>query len=165
VLLKDSPKSKEFLVREVWGYEYDPFRHDSLVYSSINKVRQLLAPHADWVQLTEEGYFLSPTVKVILKNNLKPAILAKDLKVKTGKLPPATAKVRLPTKWSKHLKDLNFRQIQILDYLKNNPSISVLELSTKLRISKPTATRDLSKLFELGIVSRVGQGRATRYFL
>lgn len=165
VLLKDSPKSKEFLVREVWGYDYDPLRHDSLVYSSINKIRQLLAPHADWVQLTEEGYFLSPAVKVIIKNNLKPAILPKDLKFKTDKLPPAPAKVRLPTKWSKHLKDLNFRQIQILDYLKNDPSISVLELSTKLHISKPTATRDLSKLFELGIVSRVGQGRATRYFL
>ncbi len=165
VLLKDSPKSKEDLVREIWGYEYDPLRHDSLVYSSINKIRHLLAPHADWVQLTEDGYVLSKAVKVIIKNNLKTSPLIKNKSPLDLKSLPQKAKVRLPPKWSKHLKDLNFRQIQILDYLKNHSSISVQELSAKLLISKPTATRDLSKLYDLCIVSRVGQGRATRYFL
>lgn len=165
VLLKDSPKSKEDLVREIWGYEYDPLRHDSLVYSSINKIRHLLAPHADWVQLTEQGYVLSKAVKVIIKNNLKTSPLIKNKLPLDVKSLPQKAKVRLAPKWSKHLKDLNFRQIQILDYLKNHSSISVQELSAKLLISKPTATRDLSKLYDLCIVSRVGQGRATRYFL
>jgi DNA-binding winged helix-turn-helix (wHTH) protein len=164
-LIKSAPQSKESLVREVWGYDYDPLRHDSLVYSSINKIRKLLEPHADWIQLTEEGYCLSSSIKVIIKNNLKPSALEKKSPLVTTTSPPTETKVRLPAKWAKHLKDLNFRQIQILDYLKNNTSISVQELSTKLLISKPTATRDLSKLHELSIVSRVGQGRATRYFL
>ncbi len=162
-LLKDAPKSKEVLVREVWGYDYDPLRHDSLVYSSINKIRHLLNPHADWVQLTEEGYSLSRSVKVIIKNNLKLSVVAKDASRTSSHAKPT--RVRIPPKWAKYLKDLNFRQLQILDYLKNDSSISVQELSTKLLVSKPTATRDLSKLHELGIVSRIGQGRATRYLL
>jgi DNA-binding winged helix-turn-helix (wHTH) protein len=165
LFLNDSPKSKEDLVREVWGYDYDPLRHDSLVYSSINKIRKLLAPHEDWMQLTEEGYCLSRNVKVIVKNNLTTSFLSKKTRTTDRKVQPLKAKARLPSKWSKHLKDLNFRQIQILDYLKEDSSISVQELSTRLLISKPTATRDLSRLYELGIVSRIGLGRATRYFL
>jgi DeoR/GlpR family transcriptional regulator of sugar metabolism len=49
--------------------------------------------------------------------------------------------------------------------MKKNNSISILELSTKLEISKPTATRDLSQLYKLGILKRVGKGRATRYLI
>lgn len=164
LLIKDEPKSKEQLVQEIWGYEYDPLRHDKLIYSSINKVRKLLAPHSEWIQLTELGYQIQKSVKIIIKNTLKnnssqlPA-------AKTPQLDSRNRKPKIHNQWAKYAKDLNFRQMQIMDYLKSHHSISVQELSTKLLISKPTATRDLSKLYDLGILTRVGQGRATRYFL
>lgn len=164
LLIKDSPQSKEQLVQEIWGYSYDPLRHDTLIYSSINKIRKLLSPRSDWIVLTEKGYQIRQNVKVIIKNTLKQQSVSEDTP-SSIKLQTQKTKVVVPAKWAKHLKELNFRQIQILDYLKHNPSLSVLELSHKLKISKPTATRDLSKLHALGILIRVGQGRATRYYL
>jgi DNA-binding winged helix-turn-helix (wHTH) protein len=164
LLIKDEPKSKEQLVQEIWGYNYDPLRHDTLIYSSINKVRKLLAPHAEWIQLTESGYQIQKSVRIIIKNTLK----QNSSPLQTAKTPQLESKNRKPkiqARWAKYAKDLNFRQMQIMDYLKTHPSISVQELSSRLLISKPTATRDLSKLYDLGILTRVGQGRATRYFL
>jgi DNA-binding transcriptional ArsR family regulator len=164
-LIKDNPLSKEALVREIWGYEYDPQRHATLIYSSINKVRKLLEPHGDWITLSEEGYHIQKNVKVIIKNSLrqKKEIAQKNTAPLLNTLHPQkkmTNKSLLP----KNFKDLNFRQLQVIDYLKQNSSINIFELSSKLHISKPTATRDLSKLVELGIVTRIGKGRATRYF-
>ncbi|MBY0385775.1 DeoR family transcriptional regulator [bacterium] len=164
LLIKDESQSKEELVQKIWGYQYDPLRHDPLIYSSMNKVRRLLSPHGDWIQLTENGYQIQKNIKVIIKNTLKQKSIHQKV-VEAPVLQSATNKIKVSPKWHKHAKDLNFRQLQVLDYLKNQNSISVLELSNKLLISKPTATRDLSKLHKLGILSRVGHGRATRYFL
>lgn len=165
LLIKDESQTKEELVQKVWGYQYDPFRHDPLIYSSMNKVRKLLSPHGDWIQLTENGYQIQKNIKVIIKNTLKQKSLHQKVKEEPVLRNVPNNKIKVPPKWHKHAKDLNFRQLQVLDYLKNQNSISVLELSQKLLISKPTATRDLSKLHKLGILSRAGHGRATRYFL
>ncbi len=164
LLIKDSPKSKEQLVQKIWGYEYDPLRHDTLIYSSINKVRKLLAPRSDWIQLTENGYQIQKSIKVIIKNTLKQKT-PNEARENTPQLHAEKTKLKVPARWAKYLKDLNFRQMQILDYLKQNDSISVLELASKLMISKPTATRDLSKLHAVGMLKRVGRGRATRYYI
>ncbi len=164
LLIKDEPKSKEQLVQEIWGYQYDPLRHDTLIYSSVNKIRKLLAPHPEWIQLTESGYQIQKSVKIIIKNSLK-QISPPSQTAPTPQLDTKNRKPKIQARWAKYAKDLNFRQMQILDYLKTHPSISVLDLSSRLLISKPTATRDLSKLYDLGILTRVGQGRATRYFL
>jgi len=163
LLLKNSPQSKEDLVRQIWGYEYDPLRHDTLIYSSINKVRKLLEPYGEWISLSEQGYFIRKDIKVIIKNALKTS------NVRAVKIQPQLVAERPKAKVVRAMpvvfKDLNFRQLQIIDYLKKNISISILELSTKLEISKPTATRDLSQLHKLGILKRVGKGRATRYLI
>lgn len=162
LLLRQGPHSKEVLVQKVWGYEYDPLRHDTLIYSSINKLRKLLEPHGDWISLSEEGYFIRSDVKVVIKNLLK---TGEKTSVKSlsalSPVPRKPAAQTLPAE----LKDLNFRQLQILNYLKRNASLSIRELSLKLEISKPTATRDLSQLHKLGILKRVGKGRATRYLI
>ena len=158
--IKDRPMSKEDLVNEIWGYEYDPSRHDPLIYSAMNKVRKLLEPHGDWIGLNEEGYHIQKAVKVIIKNTLKQNLQNKPLPSLS-----ATKKIKVKPQLASKYKDLNIRQLQVLDYLKKNHSISILELSSKLDISKPTATRDLSKLYSLRILKRAGKGRATRYFL
>lgn len=162
VLLKANAQSKEALVEQIWGYQYDPLRHDTLVYSSINKVRKLLSPYSDWIVLTEDGYRIRADIKVIIKNTLKSS--DKKTMAQSPQLGTHPTQLTKPARTqSKIFKDLNFRQLQIVDYLNKNTSISIFELSQKLEISKPTATRDLSQLHRLGILKRIGKGRATRY--
>jgi predicted transcriptional regulator len=163
LLIRHAPQNKEQLVKAIWGYDYDPLRHDPLIYSSINKIRKLLGTYGDWIVLTENGYQIHREVKVIFRNTLKKQITA------APSLFPAEAKKNppLPQKrlWDENFKNLNFRQLQIVDFLKRHSSLSISELSEKLEISKPTATRDLSQLYNVGILKRAGRGRATRYFI
>lgn len=164
LLLRDRACTKEELVQQIWGYEYDPLRHDPLIYSSMNKVRRFLENYADWIELSEEGYRIKAGVKVIIKNNLKRESKMTSLDALIEKA--QSTRVHAPPSHSAmDLQNMNFRQMQVLEYLRKNQSISIYELSTKLEISKPTATRDLSQLHKLGKLRRVGKGRATRYLL
>lgn len=164
IMLRDRPCSKEELVEHIWGYSYDPLRHDPLIYSSMNKVRKFLENYGDWIELSENGYRLKSEVKVIIKNNLK-------RETSTSKMSSLNALIEkvqeqpLALSFTKNLdlQNMNFRQLQVLEYLKKNQSISINELALKLEISKPTATRDLSQLHKMGKLKRVGKGRATRY--
>lgn len=164
LLLRERPHTKEELVQKIWGYHYDPLRHDPLIYSSMNKVRRFLENYADWIELSEDGYRIKAGVKVILKNNLKRDNRMTTLDALIEK-PPAATTPAPKTSATLELHNLNFRQMQVLEYLRRNHSISIYELSTKLEISKPTATRDLSQLHKMGKLQRVGKGRATRYLL
>lgn len=162
LLVREEPQSKEQLIESVWGYQYDPLRHDPLIYSTINKIRKMLEDYSDWIVLTEEGYRIRSDVKVIFKNSLKMKTTNTVVRAKT--LPASHAPLKQKP-WQDEFKHLNFRQLQIVDYLKENASLSISELATKLDISKPTATRDLSQLYSIGILKRAGKGRATRYFI
>jgi predicted transcriptional regulator len=163
LLIRHEPQNKEQLVNGIWGYEYDPQRHDPLIYSSINKIRKLLGPYGDWIVLTENGYQIHRDVKVIFRNTLKKQItVAPSLFPSEAKKDPTAPRKKI---WDENLKNLNFRQLQIVDFLKRHSSLSISELSEKLEISKPTATRDLSQLYNVGILKRAGRGRATRYFI
>lgn len=164
LLLRDRPCTKEELVEQIWGYQYDPLRHDPLIYSSMNKVRRFLENYADWIELSEEGYRMKADVKVIIKNNLKREAKMTSLDSLIDKAQTTRALTQKATD-SMDLQNLNFRQMQVLEYLRRNQSISIFELSSKLEISKPTATRDLSQLHKMGKLKRVGKGRATRYLL
>lgn len=164
LLLRDRPCTKEQLVEHIWGYSYDPLRHDPLIYSSMNKVRKFLENYADWIELSEDGYRIKAGVRVIIKNNLK----SEDKKSTLNALVEKAQEHRaVPIRFGQQMdiQNLNFRQMQVLEYLKKNHSISILELSSRLEISKPTATRDLSQLHKMGKLKRVGKGRATRYLL
>lgn len=164
LLLRDRPCTKEELVEQIWGYAYDPLRHDPLIYSSMNKVRKFLENYGDWIELSEDGYRIKAGVKVIIKNNLKRNDKMASL---TALVEKTQAQQSPAVKASKNfdLQNMNFRQMQVLEYLRKNHSISIFELSSKLEISKPTATRDLSQLHKMGKLKRVGKGRATRYLL
>ncbi len=71
-LIEHSPNScsKESLYLWVWKGEYHPLRHDGLLYSHIQRLRQLLSsdPHLkDFILTTTEGYRLNPDIRVRLK--------------------------------------------------------------------------------------------------
>ena len=51
--------SKETIVAEIWGLKrYHPERHDSLVRTTIHRLRTFLEPRGEWIVITPTGYAL-----------------------------------------------------------------------------------------------------------
>jgi tetratricopeptide (TPR) repeat protein len=143
-------RTKEELIRDVWGYDYNPLRHDSLLYTLISRFRALLGPCANWLENHDEGYGLNAEVDMILGDVEKIAAI------------PMAQKEDLASSSS----DLNTRQFAILDLMKTEKrSLSLDECAELFRVSKVTATRDFSSLCKAGHLKRIGKGPATRYSL
>jgi DNA-binding winged helix-turn-helix (wHTH) protein len=152
--------SKETLVNAVWGYTYDPLRHDSLIYSAFSSLRKTLGAGAGFIETSEMGYKLNARVLNLFDHNpnseqdrgLEAQPLMQSLSSSVFEKTVALAK-----------QGLNSRQIQILSYLEQNQFVSVKTVVTLFLTSEITANRDLRSLYEKKLVIRVGQGRATQY--
>jgi DNA-binding winged helix-turn-helix (wHTH) protein len=183
--LKGRAVSKEDLIHEVWGYHYDPARHDSIAHAGLTKLRRLLEPFGNWIQLTEDGYRFDSEVQIIFHGSARKKI--SEVADKAASVSPALklfAAALLPIAFEEdetevtqsHAREpivvgksidlgLNFRQIQILERLAEARSMSVAECAGHFRTSKITACRDLTFLAENDHCLRIGKGRATRYML
>lgn len=62
-------------------------------------------------------------------------------------------------------KDLNQRQIKIIEYLYSNPSVTRNAYSKMMGVSFMTSYRDLQDLISKEYISQKGQGRGTYYFI
>lgn len=164
-LLKgENYKSKEFLVNRIWGYEYNPIPHDSLLHATIGKLRQLLEANASWVEWSSDGYRLSPGVSILysqLSQSPKVNSLIDELKIENDE--KILHKKKMNDLYERN--QLNVRQIKLIKFLKQDEFIGVSEYSSKFKVCKMTACRDLSYLHQKGIIVRVGRGRATVYGL
>lgn len=143
--------TKEDLVNSVWGYRYDPLRHDSLIYSAFSALRKVFSEDSRMIETSEVGYSLSAQVINLLETSTPES----DLKI-----------IPMPQKsdLSGLLElGLNSRQIQILQFLDKNQFISVKMVLKLFSTSEITANRDLRTLFQKNLVLRIGQGRATHY--
>lgn len=140
-------RSKEELIRDVWGYDYNPLRHDSLLYTLISRFRALLGPCAEWLENYDEGYSLHADVEMILGD-------------KRQSVPSPVVKEEIEE------SELNSRQFAIVDFIKKErKSMTLDECALMFQVSKVTATRDFSSLCKAGYLRRVGKGPATRYSL
>jgi hypothetical protein len=140
--------TKEKLIETVWGYRYDRLRHDSLIYPAISRFRQLLGSRAIWVEATDKGYRLNGRVKLLFH--------------RTAEVPPQPVPVE--SREPSILDELNYRQLSLLQQIEKRESLDAQSCTKIFKISKVTASRDLSQLHRLALVKRVGKGRATRYF-
>lgn len=140
---------KGSLVSQVWGYKYDPLRHDSIVYNSIVQLRKLLGSRAHWLVTSESGYGLQMGVEIRSHT----------------KIVNTTYKPALSLDFIEDSASLNFRQIKILQFLKKNESIDVQKCKKLFNVSDITASRDLSALTRMNSVARIGKGRAIQYVL
>jgi len=145
-LLAAGEGSKERLVREAWGYRYDPLRHDPVVYAAMSALRRGLGGRAEWLQVTESGYRFAAGIR--LSEADQPAPSSAPVKALAGPL-----------------ASLNHRQLEILDWLREERFLGVGHCRERFQVSTITALRDLSGLFRLGLVVRMGNARATRYSL
>jgi DNA-binding winged helix-turn-helix (wHTH) protein len=144
--------SKEELCKMVWGYEYDSYRHDMMIYTALSSLRKNLASASSWIETTENGYAF---------NN--------DKIFKTeDSLTPVSEKIEMSDERKVILKlssDLNLRQIKTLSHLKKHEAIDVSEYKAIFKISDITASRDLRALKKNGLVISIGKARATKYML
>lgn len=146
VSLHNGVQSKESLIRAVWGYrDYDPIRHDHLVYTMLKRVRKALETRAFWIHSSGDDLFsLDSEVGLVLNKG-------NSLKVESKKY-----EVEIP-------EELNFRQVQILEDLFDGP-FSAGDVATYFSITRMTSFRDLSHLVELGYLEKRGKGRGTKYY-
>ncbi len=153
--LAEGFKTKQQLLETIWGYAYDPLRHDSLIYSAFSNLRKNLGEHAWFLETTELGYQLKAQV----------VDYANKGKVYFSAAPQGLPKI-VHHSLDRYLKaGLNSRQIQIMQYLEQNQFIAVKKAQTLFLTSEITANRDLRALYEKKFVIRIGQGRATQYSL
>lgn len=145
-------RSKEDLIREVWGYEYHPLRHDPLVYNAIASLRKILGTWSGALETGEAGYKIAEEAQVVRMG----ASLIKQQ-------PKEPIRSHQPTPLTQ--AGFNHRQILILEQLQKERFMSVSECARLCRSSIPTACRDLSALLKTGIILRLGRTRSTRYRL
>lgn len=142
--------TKEKIVEAVWGYRYHPLKHDSLVYSLVSRVRAQLGKASPWLEHGPEGYRLRPGIRLVIHDFQAKASLTEA--------PP-------PVLVEEAHSQLNARQLQILESLRQKLSISVEDCVQLFATSRVTASRDLTYLHQQGFVQRLGKGRATEYRL
>jgi hypothetical protein len=155
LLALEQESSKEQILEIAWGYRYDPFRHDSMIYAALSGLRRALGNAGAWVRPTEFGYIFEG---VILRKES-----ASWKKSPLPSKPESNSKTSPSNKENALNLNLNHRQMEILDWMQTIRFLSVKEVRDRFRVSEITALRDLDGLRKSGIVLRIGKARATRY--
>jgi DNA-binding winged helix-turn-helix (wHTH) protein len=147
--LASGPKSKAELIGSVWRYPvYHPLQHDPVIYQAVTGLRKFLDEFASWIETTENGYRL--------RNGVTIEQMAHSSSTETG-LATSTPSDGI------HKSSLNHRQVKFMFAGRIGEFISVHGYKERFGVSEITASRDLSNLFRLGIVIRIGRARSTRY--
>ena len=149
--LKNGLQDKEKIVSAVWGYRYDPLRHDSLIYSAMTNLRKGLGEAHAFIQTSDQGWRLAGSCDF-------------DSEKKSGSIPEISV-ANLDTPLEGGTDFLSFRQEKALQMLVNGPREfwDVKSFKKQFKVSPMTAFRDLKELFEKGYLKRRGRGRTTCY--
>jgi hypothetical protein len=148
--LANGEATKQDLIETVWGYRYQSLKHDALIYRNVSRFRALLGRAGHWLEVTESGYRLAGGVEV--RFHVPTVVSAQAARSETV---PA----------SQPVEGVNFRQLKVLEHLKQTEFVDVHVVTELFQVSEITARRDLARLYELKLVNRLGKGRATRYSL
>lgn len=145
---------KDELLRQVWGIKvYRAERHDSLVHTTISRLRTALGPAATWIRATDAGYAIADGVALVHHGGDRveeeSAAIERDA-------PRASVSAA-----ARH-RAIDARREQVLRLAAREP-LSTSEIATELKISEMTAFRLLAALAKEGVLERTGQGKRTRY--
>jgi len=156
--------SKEDIVKDVWGYEYRPDRHDNLLQATIAKLRKNLGSFYNWIEWGSGGYSLNADVK-LLYNSLSHNAESKNIFEVHSSTPPKEEKTKITNAPAINSSDLNHRQIKLIKLLKDGSFIGVSDYAKQFKTCKMTACRDLTLLLKRNILQKSGRARATQYYL
>jgi Tfp pilus assembly protein PilF len=147
-LLSRGTVGKDQLVKEAWGYEYDPLRHDPMIYTALASLRKGLGTVGYWIETQDEGWALRNRGQLVTFSDRE----AIDLEL------PAIVR----TTDDAH-SDLNWRQMKAMSKSKPKEPWTVPLYKDVFKVSTMTAWRDLDLLAKSGYLTRIGRGRATVY--
>lgn len=150
--------SKEEIVARLWGLRrYVPDRHDSLVRTTIHRLRAFLEPRGDWVTVTARGYGLRVPVHAVGSSAAHDhhETLAPDDDVAEVGL---AATARAPA-----VRALASADRSVLEHLVRVGVGSVPEIAQSVGLSDSTVLRALRRLVRSRQVKKRGSARATRY--
>ena len=140
--------SKEEIVKIAWGYEYDPTRHDTSIYTLIHRLRKILGPIQKDLIGENHSYQLFHDFQHI------------DLTITSPHEAPISYLLQSDFKSG---KKWNIRQHKALGMIKSGRTFKVSEYAHEFKISVITALRDLSELKNANLINVYGKARATTY--
>jgi hypothetical protein len=148
--LMNEPCQREDLVNRIWGYDYDPLRHDPMVLTLIQRLREALGPYRQSLRVKEGIFEIFPRFEWLRTPLAEEALKKVEIKMEAAALAQS---------------DLNFRQNQILAHLVLSKNVKVGEIMKQFSVSRMTAHRDLETLRKEGYLQRKGKGRGSEYYL
>lgn len=152
--------SKEDLVQKIWGYQYDPIRHDTLLYGLIHRLREILGPLEKSLVGENHHYFFTHSFKHLELNPHQPKSTSESTRKSTKeKLEPVE---KLQVGFQKEV-NWNIRQHRVLNLMSSGQSFSVSEYAKLFNVTTMTALRDLRELHKAHKVKVYGKARATTY--
>lgn len=127
--------SKEDLIERVWLETYNPLHHDSRIYTTLKRLRQLLSEAGlkSTIEHDEAGY------RFVAKEEF--AIIERQSK----------------------FAQLSDRQRWVLSYLSKNGTITRAAVEKALKVSPSLAGAELKDLVDGGWIEMYGQGKRTVY--
>lgn len=148
--LINGTKTRASLCQQVWGYTYDPIRHDTVIHTAIRSLRKNMGPGSVWIETHENGYQISSSVKTHLL---------------TLNVTKKAQEDSTPDRIKQNDQDLNLRQIKALQILKKQEALDVANYRKIFNVTEVTASRDLRGLKKNGFVVSIGKARAIKYVL
>lgn len=142
-------ETREQILRAVWGLSgYDPERHDSVIKTTLSRLRGSLGRASAWLLTEGSCYRIASAVEVML-----PEVAACDRTASTHHQVPPPAR-RRAARWR--------RLVLAVD---RDPDASPGDLARALGAPLRTVSRDLGALCARNQLVRIGAGPATRYRL
>lgn len=139
--------TKEEITKDLYGHNYNPLSHDSLIHTLVGRVRRALGENIHLIE-NEEGHYQWARGHVLI-----------DCAV------AATARDESVNSINKVASELNIRQFKLLEEAKKGELefITPGEYRRLFKVSRITATRDLRELCEQGYFSSLGKARSITY--
>ncbi|MBX3210087.1 MAG: hypothetical protein KF764_33965 [Labilithrix sp.] len=152
--------SKEEIVAALWGLRaYRPERHDPLIRTTIHRLRAFLAPHKDWIHVTDSGYGCSVPVHFVGAAET----IDLDAPLAEGEAPDAAPAAAPTVAERSRLADKPVERV-LEKLLERDERAGVADLSSSLGLSESTVLRALRVLVAKKRVVRTGHARSTRYW-
>ena len=180
--LRDGPRAKEDLVREVWRVaRYAAQLHDPVVHTAIARLRRAMGGSADWLETTAQGYALRADVEMVVlevalteKRRTEPPMDGAQAQASTAPIAasPSIADVRAKQAPAPRIGEVDADlevtapEDPLLTRLKGalvDRSLRSAELAERLSVSEATVLRRLRILVAEGAVIREGVGKRTKY--
>lgn len=148
--------SKDHIYKSVWGFNYEPSRHDNVIYTAMRSLRKNLEEGGSWIETDEQGYHFKKDRKFKIINSIDQ---------EPERFEGANLLNSPDTAYGPISSQLNLRQLKSLQYLKKHEHLDVDLYQKIYSVSEATASRDLRTLKQLGFVVSIGKARAIKYIL